>query len=325
VKRGRTIDIQGTLLDYFSDESLLNTLVLSRSSTQFTSYAPDSLNKLGGFWIDKRIGNYSTYIDEDFFFLPSGNGELVAIDKFSGIEMVLFDLGAAVSVGVCDSPGGLFVLTGTPINNGKSIDIDLCVCLCDKITGQKQFQSQSMDGNFLPMVFDENLWVLVGKTIYKYSSECELRSKADLKITPKFPVVVSENYVAVASDLGAMEIFSRNNLQISSRILVKKNSSPPIKTGYDRISWFAGSELYSVDLSTGHMELVVDLKSNIASTPLYEKYLFVCDEIGNLIRINLEEKTVKRLHLGNQPLWKPVLCDKYIFVAAKNKLYQIEV
>ncbi len=119
MKKGKTINIQGTLLDYFSDESSLNTLVLSRSSTQFTSYAPDSLKKLGEFWIEKRLNNYPFHIDEDFLFIPLGTGELVAIDKFSGIEMILFDLGSGVPVGVCNSPHGIFVLTLTSSINSS--------------------------------------------------------------------------------------------------------------------------------------------------------------------------------------------------------------
>ena len=155
-----SINIQGTLLDYFSDNSALDVLSLSRSSTQFTSYSVDSLRNLGSFWIDKKLTNYTYYIEEDLLYICLGNGELVAIDTFSGMEMVLFDLGSMVPLGVVQGSKEFFVLCGVIINNNKSINTDMCICVCDKTTGEKKFQSQVIKGNFLPMVCDSDAWVV---------------------------------------------------------------------------------------------------------------------------------------------------------------------
>ena len=320
----KSINIQGTLLDYFSDGISLNTLVLSQSSTQFTSYDPDSLKRLGSFWIEKQLTPYSLHIDEDYLYLSLGTGELVAIDTFSGLEMILYDLGAMVPLGVVDSPAGLFVLCGVPINDGKTTSTNICVCLCEKNTGRKLYQSQIMKGKFLPIVFNEHLWVIVDRILYKYNVECGLELQVSLKITPRFKPVTTENYVAVASNSGTMEIFNRKDLKISARILVEKNNSPPVQTGYDEISWFTGKHLYSIDPKRGNITKTVDLNSNIGSTPLLvNRELYASDDLGNLIQVNLEEKKVQRLRLENHTLWKPILCDGSVFVASKNAIYKV--
>lgn len=323
----KAIPINGTLLDYFLDESGFNALILSKSSSQLVTFDPDTFVKLGSFWINHQLQT-SSCIDENCFYVVTNASQLIAIDKFSGIELVYFDVGIMNVVDFCQTVDGIYSLCGVPINNGGKPTTDLfCVCYNNKQDGKKIKQSPSVRGETVnQIVLDDDIWINIGKKVYKINTQCEIDGVLELKATSNHPPVISNKYISYASNMGTIEVIDKESTIVCRKILVEKNSSPPIQIYEDKIIWFAGKSIYVVDIGSGNID---DRKSipnpGVSSVTKTEDSVYVADDSGNLIQYDFNKQGLSILNLSKGQLWKPIVRNNWLYIASSSHLYQVQI
>jgi hypothetical protein len=323
----KAIPINGTLLDYFLDESGFNALVLSKSSSQLVTFDPNTFVKLGSFWINHQLQTPSC-IDENCFYVVTNTGQLIAIDKFSGIELVHFDVGVMNVIDFCQTVDGIYSLCGIPINNGGKPTTDLfCVCYNDKRDGKKTKQSPSVRGETVnQMVLVDDIWINIGRKVYKINTQCEIDGILELKVTSNYSPVISNKYISYASNMGTMEVINKESAIMFRKILVEKNSSPPVQLYDDKIIWFAGKSIYVVDIDSGSID---DRKSipnpGASSVTKSGDSVYVSDDSGNLIQYDFNKQGLSILNLSKNQLWKPIVRDNWVYIASASHLYQVQI
>lgn len=136
-----------------------------------------TLQLLSEFNIEASLNtNYTPCVDDNCIYLPTNDGQILCIDKFSGSNLINMNIGSMfVHSNLCQDTEHLYYLCGIPITNGVKTEINqFSVCSSNKITGKKERQSQLMPGNQPYFTYtDKVCYVKTGNRTYLYNSNCE--------------------------------------------------------------------------------------------------------------------------------------------------------
>ncbi len=320
----KTLPLASTPINYFHDGTTFCVLIDAGKNVQCASFDSETFDTLGSFLITEKVSQANCYAEEDVLYLTTNEG-IMGYDIFSGHHVSLIQSGSLVPIDFCPGNGGLFVMSGVPLVSGKQVDTSkICVSYHETEKGSKLFQSQNMEGDFFAPLYDDGcLWILVGNVLHKYSPECELVSIVSMKSRAGHPPVFTENFIAVASELGTLEIINRSDMQCQSRLLIGKNNSPPVATNNDVICWCTHEGVCHINLSTKEVTKI-QLKHKIDSSPLYiNGSLYAGDEAGHLVEI--KDGVPSYLEVSKKPLWKPVLSNGYVYIASQEGMHQVEI
>lgn len=263
--------------------------------------------------------------DQNCIYIPTTQGEIIGIDKFSGEKVVHCDLGMMTIVSdVVQDEDNLFTVCGVPIMHGLKTDTEiLSITSNDKLSGNKVGQSQIMRGRICPITVKHNyIWSTIGKNLYKHSLLCEKIKVKELQFSPNYKTIATEDYICTASSKGALEVFNKD-LETHYRIFLSHNNSPPVHVFHNTIYWFINETLYKIDLDKKSIMKYYEFDYPIISTPAVDRNdIYATDKSGNLIRISDE---VKVMHVDNTPFRQPIILGEYIILISKEKIYRIEI
>lgn len=271
-------------------------------------------------------------VDDSSIYIPTMNGEIIGIDKFSGEKIVHCDLGLMTIVSNIEHDDQhVYTICGLPIVQGLKTDTEIfCVTASSKESGQKIGQSQIIRGQICPITVKHGyIWGNIGKLIYKFSPLCEEIGRKELQFSPNYKTVVTDDFVCASSNKGSLEIFNRD-LQPYYRLLIGTNNSPPVSVGKNLVCWFVGNELYLIDLDKKSMSRIYEFKNPVVSTPkVFDYDVYATDRDGNIIGISRKtsdsnEYDIEVMHVAKTPFRQPIVFDNYILLVSKDKIYRIE-
>lgn len=266
-------------------------------------------------------------VDENCVYIPTTEGHVIGVNKFDGTVLVTADMGLMTLVADIEQDSDyLYTLCGVPIGNGLKTDTKtFVICVNSKEDGKKVFQSQSMTGQICPITVQDDIWALVDKKLYHYSTFCELKSTANLNFFPHYKPLVTEDFVAVASNVGTLEIFKRNGLAVHGKMITEKNASPPVAVSDNQLVWFADKQIYKINLAALEMQKIATLPARVLSTPaIVGTSIFVSDELGNIVKLD-SEHNVEKISVDKVPTRKPLQADSFVVTSTKEKVHFIEV
>lgn len=263
-------------------------------------------------------------VDDSCVYIPTMQGEIIGIDKFSGEKVVHCDLGMMTMVAnVEQNDSHLYTICGVPIMNGLKTDTEsLCITSSDKVTGKKSGQSSSIKGRVCPLSLDDHVWGLFGKTLYKYSPACEKINQTDVQFLPNYRPVIADNFVCSASSRGSLEVFHKDSVKSHVNFILEKNKSSPV-TINNKVYWFLDRELKLIDLDTKKVSSLYQLKHRVRSTPVvFNETIHVTDDAGNLITI---KDNVSSLQVANEIFGQPMVYDDFVVLVSKDNIYRIDI
>jgi len=268
----------------------------------------------------------SPCVDDNCIYFPTREGEILGIDKFSGSKMMTSDLGMNIPVGNLEqNEQHVICLCGTPIVLPGKTDIEtFCVCVINKETGQKIAQTQAMRSKFLPsMTYDHLIWAISDKTFFGYSSTGECLSQHSLNFSSPYPPICTDNFVACVSDIGTAEIFRKENGSLFSKIIIEKNSSPPIAY-QDNLIWFTENHVSIINVSNQRVQKHKN-KYRIRYKPVrVNDCVYALDEIGNLIAHNIKDQNTVSIKMPEK-CNRIIPIDELLVVLSSQSIYTVEI
>ena len=95
----RTQPMQGELINYIVDESVLYILMNNKSMISLFVLDPNSFEKIYIFNILNNIVEHlNPCIDNDCIYVPTSDGQIIGYDKFNGRSLIHMDLGPMLAV-----------------------------------------------------------------------------------------------------------------------------------------------------------------------------------------------------------------------------------
>jgi hypothetical protein len=318
--------LPATPLDYFSDGTHICVLMMAKSGVVLTGYDPDSLDVSFQFALSPAPAKQFFRPENDCLYYVSESGEVVGIDTFSSKIAEKINPGPLVPLEFVLTESRMVSFCGVPLlNRGRIAAESFCVTVSDRQTGKKTNQTQTMSGRYAPLTVDDSIYAVVGQGVFKYSWDCELLKSVATTLPCRFPPILTKSYFVTASDIGAVEVFDRNTLEIQSKFIVGSAKSAPVCHKEDMLVWLTNENACAVDAKSGA------IKSNrlehevISCASVHGKMIYAGCKDGHLAEFNPSNQKLSYLLLERSPLWKPVILDGAVFIASETFLYRVEV
>lgn len=259
-------------------------------------------------------------IDEDIIFVPSVDGRIIGIDKFSNEHVVDIDLGSMMASrkSVCDA-NSIYTICSIPISNRKTTDTDISViCVNDKLTGKKKAQSCVLKGNMSPLLVSDFIWGSHNKEIKRFSLLGELEKVAKLSFVQSFPVLLPD-FLLSFSESGGIEIFDLD-LRPHMKLMVQKTKCPPVVSG-ELVYWATNGQVVQLT-SDWKVEKLSDFPFVPISSVFLRGHLFVSTEEGVLVDLDVDKRTISSIYLDKKMRYLQI-SGNHILVASDRELFQI--
>lgn len=318
--------VPAKLINYFDDGFCVFALLFFDNVVEMISFDAKSFDVLSRFLTHYSPNPYVLpCVDDNCAYLPAMDGRLIGIDKFSGKILVNVDLGSMMIVSdPLQDDDCLFSLCGVPIVRQYTTDMDVfCICVNNKHTGHKRYQSQSMQGKISPLTLESDIWVTVGRRLFRYTKGVRFESSIPMNFDANYRPIIAENHIIVCSKNGSAEVFDQS-LKPVAKWMGDRNYSSPVKVGLNKYVWFCGKTVYQMDLNALEMSEVARLERNIKADAIARNhFVYAGDEGGYLVELDIKTGAKRGLKISNGELWKPICVNDRIFISSDRELYQI--
>lgn len=281
----------------------------TRISSSKISYHPNSIVR--------------PFIDGDVIYMPSVDGRIIGIDKYSQDIVTDFDLGPVMALRkpVYDD-NRMYTVCAIPISNRPKTDTDInVICINDRSTGKKIGQSCVLHGKTSPTAITDRIWVSHSKNISRFSLDGEQERSAKLSFDQSYPPEVTDKYVFTFSAFGGIEIFDFN-LKPAGRLMTGRNECAPFRLE-ETVYWLLKGHLAKISLDTEQVERVAHYKEQPKGEPVFHGgRIYAATKEGGLLEVDVSKGVVNHLSLGEN-LQQPVLVENNIYIASDSELFQI--
>lgn len=320
----KTLDIPN-IFSFAADGMVLYCLQRSRRGLFFVVIDPERLEIIARqhLAIDCVPGLHPC-VDDDCVYIPTTDGQLVGLDKFSARKLIVLELGYNLIVATpLESVNYTYSLCGVPILTGLKTETDLYSLIANrKSDGRRVFQSKTLKGRFLPPsgVQDE-VYCFIGSELCKFNNLTEEISR-EVKFKPDYKPLISDNYVMMASKLGLLEILTRTELQTRKKLFVGENRSCPLVIN-DEVFWFAKNMLYRVDCSTGKISKHQTIQGMGTSSGVVWRDRLVTIIGDKMVSVLISDGQVETVDLGASSISEPLIFDSCIIAFSKTRIFKV--
>ncbi len=327
MKVRNTIPLQHfSLIDYLGDDDMLLRLITGPQLT-LSMIDSDDLTVMGNFSIQTTPHEfYHSAADNSCVYIPTKEGQILAIDKFSGEILATANMAMPIMSDVEQDKQNIYCICGVPISTKWRLNVDnYCLCISDKETGQKKAQTNYFDSPCSMTLSNDDIWVS-SSSLKRYLKTGEFVN--EIKI-PKlaYKPIVTDNYVISCFHDGLVRVFNCNDLELYSIINAEPNISGPLITATEEIVWITDSGICRVNF---HEKVFLSIAANKNMAPVLalspdRTLLFGCSTDGCLVTFDLYANTSSFIKLSKEQLQKPEVVGNYVFVLNKENLIQIEI
>lgn len=329
MKIKNTVPLQSLqLVDYIADETSL-LLINANPRVDIITLDLDTMGAMNRYSVGIEPHLYSeAVVDDSCIYLPTKVGLILAIDKFSGQILNTINLGSMHIISDLKLQGDkIYCMTGVPINTGRNIQFDkYSLAICNVQTGEKEIQSQYLKGNpsFLS-IDNEEVWIVGGTYLSKFSTRGELLEEIDLAITPAYPPLITSTHIICVSKEGEVKAHTRSDLSQYVSLKTKACLSSPLNLDKG-LTWITEKGICIVDIHTKVFRTIETNRTmSGTSAALNSSTIIGGDTEGFLLTFDINANTVDVLKLSDNTLLKLVLIENFLFTASDSNLYQVEI
>lgn len=314
------------IISCFNDGVMLYYMTSSNNLIEINTFDPETFESVSSFSIFYNPNLFSKpTVDEHFVYLPSADGRIIAIDKFSGKMEFEISLGMMICVSDIEQDQEyVYTVCRVPLTNGiKSMSHGYCVCKNEKISGKKINQSQLFQGKPSQLlILNDKCWIIFDKKIYKLSNTLELENSSNILNYSKYKPFIHKDYVCLASSLGYLEIFEYDMKPVT-KIFIGKNRVVPFS---DRTNIYVITEnkIFCIS-SENKVQEIQSLDTMYAEYIYKNEFLYMADETGRLASFDFKQKSLKKLGVSQLSLRELTIIDNNIFTHDKSGIYKIEI
>lgn len=318
--------LPASLIWYFTDESVLYTMLSHNSLIEINIFDPESFKSISTFVTHYKPNFFAKpIVDENCVYLPSADGRLIGVDKFSGKMLIDVDLGMMTCVSEPKQTSEyIFSICGIPLTNGTTTQTkSFVICKNSKLDGKKIGQSKLFSGRFSPLFIGaEAIWVVFDKILHKLSFDLENLLSVPINGHCPYGVQQIQDQIIAATNLGHLETFDCLSGKNTNRFITTRNRVPPV-IYKDRLVWLVENKVVDIHLGSKSIRESQKFDSVNSGCVSFEEHIYATDDLGRLTDFDIEKGSQRKLGVSQNKIKYPVLIDKQLFVASQSEIYQI--
>lgn len=310
---------------YWDDGISLYTMQVSDNIIEINNLDTESFDSISTF-----LTHYKPNLlvkptaDKNCLYLPSIDGRIIGIDKFSGQMLVDIDLGMMN----CISEPKLFenyiyTICNVPLSNKPGIHSrSIVICKNDLDTGTKIGQSQLFQGKFSSLfLINNHFYIIVDEYLYQMSENLEVLQKIKINSDCFNEIISVKNKIVISSNLGYLEIVDEKSLS-SEKFIFNKNRVSPVCINEDLI-WFTEKKIIIFNIKNKTLKFALDTNIAYSNVIVKNHSVFATDDLGNISCLDGEKGSLDRLGVSSIGLKHLITIDNFIFTGNHKELYKI--
>jgi len=287
---------------------------------------PISFRVVDDFILDTRLMKRAQpCIDNDCVYIPTAHGQILGADKFSGEVLVTMDMGSMIVISeLLQDKHNIYSVCGVPLTNGVKTETNTyTICVNDKLTGKKRFQSKSEPDNIRLTIGDTICGICKNK-LSVYGKNCEPESSLGLSYAASFPPLMTENFIVSCTTTGTLEIFQRKSRESHGKLLIEPSNIAPIALPGNILYWITVNGIYSIGLQNNDVEFLGE-GAKATSLPIFDNGHLYFTSQSNATKFNIETRKSENLTFSSGKHYKAMLFDRFLVLGSSDGLCQIEV
>lgn len=310
------------ILNHLCDESVLYVLV-ENQGLHLLTFDLHSFEFVASYPVYVPINHDIRWcVDQDRIYLPTLEGQVLAIDKFSGDRLASMDMGSMIVVADLEHDDDhVYSLCGVPLSNGIKINLQTyALCQNYKNSGKKLRQSQCIEGKKCSFLLDTYIWTVFGKNLLVFDLEFNKQARYSLSFTPWQPLA-TDSFICLSSAFGSLEVFRKSNIQCIMRKIIA-HQFPPINIGEDHLCCITKGGIYKFDLQKGKSDLISNRSIDASHGAV------ACDDV---IFASNQTGVCTKYRIGGgvdvidlqKPCAKPICFDGKIILISADSIHEV--
>ncbi len=285
----------------------------------------DSCKNIASFWLQLNPNTYSSpCVDNDCLYLPTDDGQIIAIDKFSGSKHVTIDFGPIIIMSdLLQDEENIYTLCGIPISSKTKTDTSrYSICVGNKETGKQVAQSELIKADNIFINVDTDIFIIHDKQLSCYSKLGEHKYTIDLNFRPSYKPILTPQYVVCASSNGALEIFNKEDLSSYRLMAATTNFAPPVNIKDNILLWHADRFCHKIDVEKREASMGAMVKNSVNSEPVCQgQYIYAADKC-NIIRNEMSTLEESKLDI-EEHIQRLAPTGKHLFAICDSVIHKI--
>lgn len=194
----------------------------------------------------KRHKQADPILDESCLYIPASGGQILALDKFSGLVLHIIDIGSMEIVApLHQDRSALYCIAAIPIRHQNKLTLNnFSVIKIDKETFHKTYQSASQTISY-GACYQDGI-IFHGKSLIRLGDSLDEVGVVALQDRDYYPPLGNVSWICCPASTGIVEVF-RPSLSFVNRVYVGASPLVPCLLG-DTLFWGNGGRLSSVNL-----------------------------------------------------------------------------
>lgn len=278
-----------------------------------------SLSVIGQYEIATPISAFQPVLDNDCIYLPTTDGQILVVDKFSGEKLLDIDVGyRLIASDLSLLHGKLYYLCKIPISQSRSEHY--AVCCSDPTSGKQIFQGPLMSGQHAKMTAGRTIVAIVDKQLLFHDETCSILKKVHCNFEPQFTPILASDKIVVASPNGFLGIYANDGVVIKQLIL-PRTTVHPIEY-LSNLLWTQDRNILQIDISSYKTATLVTL----ASRPTIIRAnngTVICVSPGHVYKISTEGGT-RHIEVNNSAK-NAIACGNTLFLFNHNSILPVTI
>lgn len=286
---------------------------LSKGSTAVLSIDIESLSIATQFVLPNINVSIKPSVDDDYLYAADLVGNILKVDKFSGVISSKIEIGQCIPIGELVKDGDfLFMLCGVPLSYGNAIDTNkMSFVSINTKTGKKAFQSHLLSKNTftMPVAINGRIYFSAGKTLYHYKDE--QFGHIPLSFNQTFITDTLDGRAISLSQSGTLEAFGPDH-KLYARFLISPSSSRPYAFNHFMV-WPTKNGIYKIDVDNRKNTQISELNDAVLSGSIQNNSLYlVC--ANKTIKITEQVEVETNRELLNPPIYSFFAKNRFLFI-----------
>jgi hypothetical protein len=308
------------LISVFNDEQYL--YVIQRTQEFFLFRIFDrGFTELRSFRAKFMFNNHvRPCVDKDCIYLPTLDGIIVLIDKFSGDQLGQINMGSLlITADLRNNEHNIFALCLIPLSNGRKVTSKYrAICILDKHNLSERIQTQAftISHDFL---LDDKLYISDSDRLYYFTTKGVLLDSFDIDSPFDYAPIVCGSMIYCSRRDGTLEGFQQRK---RLKLVVARNNVSPLRVR-DQLFWPASDGIYHIQGEKIEKVVQYDL-GELTSATHQNSNIYCLDTQGQLGIFNINDITWETKQLNSDSNSKVRPCNGDVYVMHNNRVTLVE-
>lgn len=312
------------VIEITQSHDLLYIIYIEEPHLCFVAY-DDKYNKMVEFKLSVRLsGATKPAIDEDFIYVSTAYGEVLALDKYSGEIIHRYDIGRSIIFSdIIIHNDSIYLLSKIPVKKGNKIHTHFQVNKINKEDGTS-LKSTVISAGFCSLSKTENhLYLIADKTITEITENLNLSGMKNTIAIADKKVCEVDNTIVLFSKSGTAQILNENKEHVRAFPI---NRQPKEIVSYSTgIYVICNDGSYDISINKQAIQRLTIPPMDYSASFCDGSKLVAGTTSGFIVLYNIESKTFLSVKVSSLPILSVMSFKSKLIVSSMSEVKEVQI